>query len=437
MAAYRRLLGNGPLSRLLLGEFISLVGDRTYLVALLVLLYRESHDATVVAVVGAIRLVPYLLLSIPAGFTADRFDRRYVLIVSDIGRGICMLILAALVVTGGSVLAIAATAFVAGSFSPLFHPALRALIPSLVRDESEYGPANSAWGTLDSLSMVVGPVLAGVVIGLASVEIAFALNAATFALDVVILLSIPATRARASIAAPGGAAATAVVPDESTGPGPGPGPGPRRRLRDVVNLPAVSGLMIQVVLTDMAFGALDVVAVILAIDTFRGGEAAAGYLTAAIGVGGVIGSLVAGVLILQRRLRPVVVVAAASFAASLILLGLAPDLAVAFLAMALVAAANLVIDIVRMTIFQLIVPDAYRGRFGGLMMTTAVAGEALGVLLVPILAATLGLAFVMNLLAAGVLATTALALALLGTATNQGDGESRTPEGANSIGKPA
>ena len=94
LRSYRRLLGNGPLSRLLLGEFISAVGDRMYLVALLVLIYRESHDAAVLSIVGAVRLLPYLVLSIPAGVIADRFDRRYVLLMSDIGRGVCMVILA-------------------------------------------------------------------------------------------------------------------------------------------------------------------------------------------------------------------------------------------------------------------------------------------------------------------------------------------------------
>lgn len=430
-ATYRRLLGNGPLSRLLLGEFISLVGDRTYLVALLVLLYRESHDAAVVAVVGGIRLVPYVLLSVPAGFVADRFDRRYVLIASDIGRGVCMLVLATLVVTGGSVTAIAVTAFIAGSFSPFFHPALRALIPSLVRHESEYGPANSAWATLDSLSMVVGPALAGIVIAVASVDVAFALNAATFALSVVVLLSIPPARAKPITAAPSSHPQLEVAASATTGPLS------RVRVRDVVNLPAVSGLIVQELVTGAAFGALDILAVILAINVFRGGDAAAGYLTAAIGVGGVIGSLVAGVLILRRRLRPVIVLAAVTFAGSLALLGIAPDLAVAFFAITLVAIGNLIIDIVRTTIFQHVVPDAYRGRFGGVMMTAGVGAEALGVLLVPILATAFGLAVVLNLLAVATLVATILALALVGSATDQGDGSALLLEGPTVVGEPA
>jgi MFS family permease len=420
VGTYRRLLGNGPLSRLLLGEFISMVGDRMYLVAFLVLVFRETHDAAVLAVVGAVRLVPYLVLSIPAGVVADRFDRRFVLLLSDIGRGICMLVLAWLVVSGGSIVAIGATAFAAGSFTPFFHPAIRALIPSLVRDESEYGPANSAWAVLDSASLLVGPALAGLVIGLASVEVAFLLNAATFALIAVILLSLPPARARPIVAAP----PSPVERPTTRGP----------RVREVVNLPAVTGLLAQEAITGMAFGALDILAVILAIDVFQGGEAATGYLTAAIGVGGVIGSLLAGVVILRRRLRPVIVVAVGSFSASLVLLGIAPDLAIAFFAITLVSAGNLVMDVVRSTIFQRVVPDAYRGRFAGVVMTTGVGAEALGVLLVPIAAAAFGLPAAMNVLAVGSIVATGIAIALWGAATTQDHG---APVLAETMGVPS
>ena len=320
-------------------------------------------------------------------------------------------------------MAIGATAFVAGSFSPFFHPAIRALIPSLVRDESEYGPANSAWATLDYVAMVVGPALAGLVIGVASVEVAFVLNAATFALIGVILLSMPPAKARP-------------ITTAASDPGHIAGPA-RARVREVVNLRAVSGLIVQEAVTGLAFGALDIIAVILAIDTFRGGEAATGYLTAAIGVGGVIGSLVAGVLILRRRLRPVIVAAVGTFSASLVLLGIAPDLAIAFLAVTLVSIGALIMDIVRTTIFQRVVPDAYRGRFGGLFMTAAVAAEALGVLVVPILAVAFGLPLVMNLLAVFRSLATAVALVLLGTATNQDNGATRLAELPDSMIKPA
>jgi MFS family permease len=95
-ATYRQLLRNRPLARLLLGEFVSSIGDWLYLVALVVLVYRETGDPVLLGVIGAVRMLPYIFLSIPAGIITDRFDRRLVLLVSDIARGLCMLVLAAL-----------------------------------------------------------------------------------------------------------------------------------------------------------------------------------------------------------------------------------------------------------------------------------------------------------------------------------------------------
>ena len=99
LRVYRELLRNRPLSRLLVGEFISGIGDWLYIVAIFVVIYRDSGDAALVGAFGGIRLLPYVLLSVPAGILADRFDRRMVLLVSDLFRGALMVAMAVLVET--------------------------------------------------------------------------------------------------------------------------------------------------------------------------------------------------------------------------------------------------------------------------------------------------------------------------------------------------
>ena len=79
------------------GEFISGIGDWLYLVAILVVVYAESNSPVLLGIVGAARILPYVLLSVPAGIVADRFDRRMVLLVTDVARGLLMLVLAAAV----------------------------------------------------------------------------------------------------------------------------------------------------------------------------------------------------------------------------------------------------------------------------------------------------------------------------------------------------
>jgi hypothetical protein len=67
LSTYRGLLSNRPLVRLLGGEFISGVGDWMYLVALLVVVYEASSDPLLLGIVGSARIIPYVVLSVPAG----------------------------------------------------------------------------------------------------------------------------------------------------------------------------------------------------------------------------------------------------------------------------------------------------------------------------------------------------------------------------------
>ena len=101
--AYRALLTNRALTRLLVGEFVSSIGDWLYLVALLVVVYARTQDPVLLGIVGATRVLPYVLLSVPAGIAADRFDRRRILIATDVARGAIMVVLAYLVATDGPV----------------------------------------------------------------------------------------------------------------------------------------------------------------------------------------------------------------------------------------------------------------------------------------------------------------------------------------------
>ena len=91
LSAYRRVLRNPALARLLIGEFVSSVGDWLYLVALLVVVFAENEDPVVLGIIGAARVLPYVLLSVPAGIAADRFDRRKILLSTDIIRGLMLI----------------------------------------------------------------------------------------------------------------------------------------------------------------------------------------------------------------------------------------------------------------------------------------------------------------------------------------------------------
>jgi len=191
LRAYRQLLRNGPLTRLLVGEFVSSIGDWLYLVAILILVYQVTEDPFILGLVGAARVLPYVFLSIPAGIVADRFDRRLILLSTDVARGLLMLVIAGIVYLDGPVWLIIALAIGGTCFATFFGPAIGAYLPSLVEDEEQLGPANSAWSTMDNLAFVVGPATAGLLIAAGGLLAAFLLNAASFAVIAVVLWGLP------------------------------------------------------------------------------------------------------------------------------------------------------------------------------------------------------------------------------------------------------
>lgn len=396
MGAYRRLARNGPLMRLLAGETISSIGDWLYLVAILVVVYQVTEDPLVLGIVGAVRLLPYVVLSVPAGIVADRFDRRRILLVTDIARGLLQLVLAALVMADASVWAIVAVAVLAAAFGAFFGPAIGAYLPIVVGDERDLGPANSLWATLDNLAYFIGPAVAGLLIAAGGLQVAFLLNAVSFGVCALILLGLPSGRPLAH-----DAASDAATPDGQAGD---PASG-RTALLGRIRGPIVVDLA-----TSFASTALGVLIVLIAVDQLQAGEQAVGYLQAATGIGGVVAGFIAGWLV-ARRLDVPLILGGVISAVGLAALAVTSSLGLALVLAGIAVGALLIMDIVVTTIVQRDVPDAQRGRAMGLLQTTGVVAALAGSLVAPALVPLLGLGAVITLV--GVLQVVAAIVAVV------------------------
>jgi MFS family permease len=407
LGAYRQLLANRQLTKLLVGEFISGIGDWLYIVAIFVVIYRESGDPALVGLFGALRVIPYILLSVPAGLVADRFERRLVLLVSDLWRGSVMVVLTVLVAANAPVLPIAGLAILATCGSAFFYPAMGAYMPSLVTDERQLGPANSAWASLQNISFIFGPAIGGVLLALGGVTLAFILNAFTFIVIAVILWTLP-PQARAEVPAKVDASAAVV-----TSPDVAPASRPR-----VPPLPLAGLGIIQITVGFLDTG-MQVLTVILAIRVLHAGESGNGYLNAAIGVGGLIGALGSGVLVLRRRLGVPLLIGAVTFGVGLAALGAIPVLLVALVTIAVAYAGALLLDVVLTTLFQRVVPDELRGRWIGVFMTAATLAGAAGALVMPYLVVNVGAAPTLGVSGLVVVVSTVAGLALIGKAATR------------------
>jgi MFS family permease len=389
---YRDLFRRNPaLGRLLAGEFISGIGDWLYLVAILVVVYAESNSPVLLGVIGAARILPYVLLSVPAGMVADRFDRRMVLLVTDVARGVIMIGLAAAVSLGSPTLVIIALSILAACFSTFFGPAIGALLPSLV-DERDLGAANSAWATLDNVAFIIGPAIAGILLASGGLGVAFIINAVSFAVVAVILWFLPV---------PGRAAPKAEGAGEKQKAADG---GWRAMLRPL------AGPLVLDAATSFVIGGVNVMTVVIAVDVLGAGESGTGFLQAATGVGGVVAGVSGGAL-LARRLSVPLVIGGVVGGIGLAFLALSGGLVMAMIAIGVAVAGLLLLEVVNTTMIQRIVPDELRGRAMGVLQTSSAIVYSLGSLLMPILGSLFGVPFV--LVAAGVIVVAGVTGALL------------------------
>jgi MFS family permease len=399
LRTYRELLRrNGALGRLLFGEFVSSIGDWLYLVAILVVVYQEGGSAVLLGIVGAARILPYVLLSVPAGIVADRFDRRMVLLSTDIARGVLMLVLAAAVIVDAPTLFIIAVSILAACFSTFFGPAIAAFLPTLV-SEDDLGPANSAWATLDNLAFIIGPALAGILLAGGNLALAFMLNAISFGIVAIVLWRLPVDRREAprEDEDEAGEREEGISWRELAGPLAGP------FILDSAN--------------SFVTGGIGVLTVVIALDVLNAGEAGTGYLNAATGVGGVVAGIAGGALLARRLSVPLLIGGVAS-AIGLVWLALAGGLVPAMIAMGVAVAGLLLLDVVNTTLIQRLVPDELRGRAMGVLQTSSAILYSFGSLLAPVLASVFGVPVVLVAFAAIAVLGVVAALAL-----NAGRGE--------------
>jgi MFS family permease len=370
----RRLISNRPLAALVGAGAASSAGDWLYLTALPVLVYERTGDPALVGLAAAARLVPFFLLSMPAGVVADRFPRRSILILSETVRALAMLAIAWLCVGGADILGIVVLTLIAAAAGTFSMPATGSLVPELAADDAELGLANTIRATLDSLSGVLGPTLAGVLIVTGGLPVAFALNGISFAL---VAASLLIWRPRSSRVASRGAPNPA---NEASGPDLGW----NALIRRVAGPLALDGAI------SFASGAIGVLAVLIAVDWLGAGEPFTGALNAGAGLGGIAGGIATGAVI-NGNVRVGLIAGIVSFAGAFVVLGMVAIPAIAVGAMAVAFAGLILLDTINMTTIQRLTADGGTGRAIGLIHTLAATWMMAGVIVPTLCAATFGI----------------------------------------------
>ncbi len=186
---YVRLALNGSFSALWVGQLISLFGDRIHQFALAALVLATTGSTVAAGLSFFFAALPNLFLSPLAGTFVDRWDRKEVLIVSDILRAAVVLLIPVAVIV--NVLLVYPMIFVVTSISLFFRPARVAILPQLVEDD-ELVTANSALWVGETIADVLSFPIAGLFVVLLAdaLPLAFWLDAATYLASAVLLGTI-------------------------------------------------------------------------------------------------------------------------------------------------------------------------------------------------------------------------------------------------------
>ena len=172
------------------GQLVSQVGSSFTLFALPLLVFKLTGSATNLALTTAANFVPYLLFGLVLGAVVDRLDRRRMMLLTDVGRALVILVLPVLALSGALRVAdIYAVAFVQSTLGFLFTCGEFAAIPSLV-ERDDLVAANGRIMATNSAGQIIGPILAGVLVTVMSPADLLFFDAASFLVSAASLAAI-------------------------------------------------------------------------------------------------------------------------------------------------------------------------------------------------------------------------------------------------------
>ena len=162
------------------GRLVSLMGTGVQNVAMPLFILDLTGSGTVMGTFMIITMAPTLILYPVAGVIGDRVNRKQIMAWMDIARGVVILFLALLASRNLITIPLLFGAqFVISLMTALFGPATMAMLPDIVEEE-DLTRANSVLGSINSLSLIVGPALGGIIYGFGGIKAAFLINGISF-----------------------------------------------------------------------------------------------------------------------------------------------------------------------------------------------------------------------------------------------------------------
>jgi len=349
------MLRNRNFALLWVAQGISAAGDTFTFLAMAVQIDYIFPDAGQSAKALGIVLIgfslPQLLLGMFAGTLVDRWDRRKVMIASDLIRALltpCFMF----VQTAADLPLAFGLAFLISSFSVFFYPSRTALLPAIIDDDALMN-ANGWMQVGGTIARLSGPVLAGLVLGRWSVDVAFGIDGVSYLISAALLLGIRGVPTR--VDALQETDMRAAWGDLKSG------------VQFALHNRLLQGVTLGLSVAMLGLGAVNVLFVPFLRHVFNAPPEALGGIQAAQGAGMLIGGLMVGAI--GKRLSPLWLSVSSMFllGAGVALFGAAPTYSLELIIMPIIGLSLAPINASLQTMLQRNVPGHMLGRAGSVM----------------------------------------------------------------------
>jgi predicted MFS family arabinose efflux permease len=304
------------------------------------------------------QFLPVLLGGVWGGLIVDRTDTRRLLMVTQVAQGLLAAGLAWFALSGNASLSIVyVLAAALGIVTVVDNPARHTFVAELV-DESDIVNAQALNSLINNVGRLVGPALAGLLIASMGVGITFVVNAVTFVAVLVGLGRIDAGELRAPPIAP---RARGQV---------------REGLRYVWSHPELRGTVVLAAVVSVFGQNFRVVFPVLATESLGGGSATYGWLTAALGLGAVVGALVSAAASTATAGR--LLWSCLAFGLCNLLVSVAPGLTAALSLVAVLGVLNMLFNTMVRAILQVSSAPGMRGRVMAVHVVVFLGGIPVG-----------------------------------------------------------
>jgi MFS family permease len=372
--AFRDVFANPNLRRIQLAWAGSLIGTWAYGISVIVYAY-ENGGATAVGIVGMARWFASALASPFFGVLGDRYDRKLVMVVSDLTRAAFIGLAALTVYADGPSIIVYVLVSLIGVAATAFRPAEAALTPSLARTPEELTAANVVSSAIESIAIFGGPALGGLLLAAKGPGLVFLVSASLmlFSAFLIVRVKSPRTEEKTVPIEP-----ETIVDELLAG---------LRAIARESRTRLLVGLFAAQTFVD---GMLNVLIVVIALELLGTGTSGVGFLNSAVGIGGLLGALAAAALVGRQRLATDFGLGIFIWGVPIALVAIWPNEVFALVLLGIVGIGNTLSDVSGMTLMQRSAPDEVLARVFGVLESLLLFTIGLGALAAPLLVHWLG-----------------------------------------------